>query len=59
MMPAPEGHFRTGLLAGQYTDDTEETLILAESMIRLRASQANGLRTSSWGGEAPGYWTSG
>jgi ADP-ribosylglycohydrolase len=33
MMPAPEGHFHTGLLAGQYTDDTEETLILAESMI--------------------------
>jgi ADP-ribosyl-[dinitrogen reductase] hydrolase len=33
MMPAPVGHFHTGLLAGQYTDDTEETLILAESMI--------------------------
>jgi ADP-ribosyl-[dinitrogen reductase] hydrolase len=33
MLPAPEGHFHTGLLAGQYTDDTEETLILAESMI--------------------------
>jgi ADP-ribosyl-[dinitrogen reductase] hydrolase len=33
MMPAPEGHFHTGLVAGQYTDDTEETLILAESMI--------------------------
>lgn len=36
MLPAPEGHFHTGLLAGQYTDDTEETLILAESMIQAR-----------------------
>jgi ADP-ribosyl-[dinitrogen reductase] hydrolase len=33
MMPAPEGHFHSGLLAGQYTDDTQETLILAESLI--------------------------
>ncbi|NPV61484.1 MAG: hypothetical protein HPY61_02460 [Methanotrichaceae archaeon] len=33
MMGAPDGHFHTGLSAGQYTDDTEETLILAESMI--------------------------
>jgi ADP-ribosyl-[dinitrogen reductase] hydrolase len=33
MLPAPVGHFHTGLSAGQYTDDTEETLILAESMI--------------------------
>ncbi|MCK9564574.1 MAG: ADP-ribosylglycohydrolase family protein [Methanothrix sp.] len=33
MMPAPEGHFHTGLSAGQFTDDTEETLILAESII--------------------------
>jgi ADP-ribosylglycohydrolase len=33
MMPAPAGHFHTGLLAGQFTDDTEETLILAESLI--------------------------
>ncbi len=33
MLPAPEGHFHTGLEAGQFTDDTEETLILAESMI--------------------------
>lgn len=33
MMPAPEGHFHSGLKAGQYTDDTEETLLLAESMI--------------------------
>jgi ADP-ribosylglycohydrolase len=33
MMQAPAGHFHTGLLAGQFTDDTEETLILAESLI--------------------------
>jgi ADP-ribosyl-[dinitrogen reductase] hydrolase len=33
MMPAPEGHFHSGLLAGQFTDDTEETLLLAESII--------------------------
>ncbi len=33
MMPAPEGHFHAGLQAGQFTDDTEETLLLAESMI--------------------------
>ena len=32
-MPAPEGHFHTGLQAGQFTDDTEETLMLAESLI--------------------------
>jgi ADP-ribosylglycohydrolase len=33
MVPASSGHFHTGLLAGQFTDDTEETLILAESLI--------------------------
>lgn len=33
MMPAQEGHFHAGLEAGQYTDDTLETLLLAESMI--------------------------
>ncbi|MFB3766310.1 MAG: ADP-ribosylglycohydrolase family protein [Methanotrichaceae archaeon] len=33
MMPAQEGHFHAGLKAGQYTDDTLETLLLAESMI--------------------------
>jgi ADP-ribosyl-[dinitrogen reductase] hydrolase len=33
MMAAPVGHFHYGLSAGQYTDDTEETLILAESII--------------------------
>lgn len=33
MLPAPEGHFHSGLLAGQFTDDTEETLLLTESLI--------------------------
>lgn len=33
MMPAPSDHFHSGLEAGQFTDDTEETLLLAESMI--------------------------
>ncbi len=33
MIPSPEGHFHFGLQAGQFTDDTEETLLLAESMI--------------------------
>jgi ADP-ribosylglycohydrolase len=32
MSPAPD-HFHFGLKAGQFTDDTEETLILAESML--------------------------
>ena len=59
MLPAPECHFHTGLLAGQYTDDTEETLILAESMIEAQASQATVSRISSWSGGAPGSWMSG
>ncbi len=33
MLRAPAGHFHTGLEAGQFTDDTEETLLLAESLI--------------------------
>ncbi len=33
MLPAPQDHFHSGLLAGQFTDDTEETLLLAESLI--------------------------
>lgn len=36
MLPAPEHHFHHGLRAGQYTDDTEETLILAESIIEAQ-----------------------
>ncbi len=33
MLPALESHFHSGLLAGQFTDDTEETLLLAESLV--------------------------
>jgi len=33
MIKAPEGHFHSGLEAGQFTDDTEETLLLCESLI--------------------------
>jgi ADP-ribosyl-[dinitrogen reductase] hydrolase len=40
MMPAPEGHFHSGLEAGQFTDDTEETLLLAESMIEASGFSA-------------------
>jgi ADP-ribosyl-[dinitrogen reductase] hydrolase len=51
MMPAPAGHFHTGLLAGQFTDDTEETLLLAESLIE--ASGFSALRfadkLTAWG----------
>lgn len=40
MQPAPEGHFHTGLEAGQFTDDTEETLLLAESLIEASGFSA-------------------
>jgi ADP-ribosyl-[dinitrogen reductase] hydrolase len=33
MMPAQKGHFHSGLFAGQFTDDTQETLFLVESLI--------------------------
>jgi ADP-ribosyl-[dinitrogen reductase] hydrolase len=33
MMPAPECHYHYGLQAGQFTDDTQSTLLLAEAMI--------------------------
>jgi len=33
MMPAPDDHFHSGLVAGQYTDDTEMTLLLAETLL--------------------------
>ena len=41
MMPALEGHFHTGLSAGQFTDDTEETLLLAESIIETSGFSAD------------------
>lgn len=51
MMPAPEGHFHTGLSAGQFTDDTEETLILAESLIEFTglSTERFSEKLASWG----------
>lgn len=40
MMPAQDGHFHNGFLAGQFTDDTEETLMLAESLIEASGFSA-------------------
>ena len=40
MMPAFAGHFHSGLQAGQITDDTEETLMLAESLIEASGFSA-------------------
>ena len=51
MMPAPEGHFHTGLLAGRFTDDTEETLMLAESLIEASGFSATNFaeKLITWG----------
>jgi len=52
MMPAPEGHFHFGLKSGQFTDDTIETLILAEPMIDSCGFSGDDFseRLASWGG---------
>ena len=51
MMQAPEGHFHSGLLAGQFTDDTEETLLLAESLINASGFSPDGFaeKLIAWG----------
>jgi len=51
MMAAPEGHFHSGLLAGQFTDDTEETLLLAEALVESCGFSAENFaeRLASWG----------
>jgi ADP-ribosylglycohydrolase len=51
MMPAPEGHFHSGLMAGQFTDDTEETLLLAESLIEACGFSPEGFveKLTAWG----------
>jgi ADP-ribosylglycohydrolase len=51
MMPAPEGHFHSGLLAGRFTDDTEETLMLAESLIEASGFSATNFaeKLITWG----------
>jgi ADP-ribosyl-[dinitrogen reductase] hydrolase len=52
MMPASQDHFHAGLKAGQYTDDTLETLLLARSMIESCGFSADHFakRLSQWGG---------
>ena len=49
--PAPD-HFHCGLGPGQYTDDTEQTLILAESIIEAGFFDVERFasRLASWGG---------
>ena len=51
MMPAPEDHFHSGLSAGQFTDDTEETLLLAESLIEAAGFSADlfAEKLTAWG----------
>ena len=51
MLPAPQGHFHTGLSAGQFTDDTEETLLLAESLIEASGFSADRFagKLAAWG----------
>ena len=51
MLPALESHFHSGLLAGQFTDDTEETLLLAESLVESCGFSAESFaeRLASWG----------
>jgi ADP-ribosyl-[dinitrogen reductase] hydrolase len=51
MMQATEGHFHSGLSAGQFTDDTEETLLLAESLIEASGFSADRFaeKLTAWG----------
>ena len=51
MMAAPQGHFHACHRPGQFTDDTEETLMLAESLIEHSGFSANGFsdKLMSWG----------
>ncbi len=51
MLPAPVGHFHAFHRPGQVTDDTEETLMLAESLIEHWGFSANGFsdKLMSWG----------
>jgi ADP-ribosyl-[dinitrogen reductase] hydrolase len=51
MMAASQDHFHAGLGAGQYTDDTLETLLLARSMIESCGFSADNFakRLSEWG----------
>jgi ADP-ribosyl-[dinitrogen reductase] hydrolase len=51
MLAAPQGHFHTGLFAGQFTDDTEETLLLAESLVEAAGFSPDRFaeRLAAWG----------
>lgn len=51
MLAAPGGHFHSGLSAGQFTDDTEETLLLAESLIDAAGFSPDRFaeRLAAWG----------
>ena len=51
MMPAPEDHFHACHRPGQFTDDTEETMMLAESLIEHWGFSADGFsdKLMSWG----------
>jgi ADP-ribosyl-[dinitrogen reductase] hydrolase len=51
MMPAPQEHFHAGLEAGQYTDDTLETLLLARSIVESCGFSADHFsqKLSEWG----------
>ncbi len=51
MVAAPQGHFHSGLMAGQFTDDTEETLLLAESIIESSGFSPEGFvgKLTAWG----------
>ncbi|NYT02583.1 MAG: hypothetical protein GKC10_07490 [Methanosarcinales archaeon] len=51
MMPAPADHFHSGLGAGQYTDDTEETLLLAEALLEAEGFSGDlfARKLAGWG----------
>jgi len=51
MVAPPEGHFHAFHRPGQFTDDTEETLMLAESLIEHSGFSADGFsdKLMSWG----------
>jgi ADP-ribosylglycohydrolase len=51
MLPAPQGHFHSGLQAGQYTDDTQQALLLTESLIESSGFSADRFaeKLAEWG----------
>lgn len=57
MMSPASGHFHFGLKAGQFTDDTEEALILAESMLESYGFSGDKFSEKMMDWESPGPWT--